>query len=93
MHDKLLDYVPENETELNDLIDSMNFNPDRFREAVADYQYRQKVELAKEEAESRGISDVALFINGREYQKYPGTFDDFLRAVEAELGEIGSDGE
>ena len=85
LHDRLLEGVPGDEIELEALVSSMNFDRDEVREALENYVYRGVVEQAKAEAEARGVTDTGLFINGKEYQGYPGTFEEFRAEIEAAI--------
>lgn len=62
---------------------------EKFTEALESGRFIEKVRLAKQEAELAGVKYVSVFINGKEYQKYPGTLDDFYTAINEELERLG----
>lgn len=85
MHSLLIEAVPRDVVDLNGLAGRVGLDMGLFREALADGKYRQKVESSVREAKAKGVEQVALFINGQEYRKYPGTFDDLCAAIEEEM--------
>jgi len=91
MHDRLSDGVPDDVTALKALAAEIGLDMQAFNEALDSGKFQEKVELAKEEAISRGVESVSVFINGREYQHYPGTLSDLRAAIEEELNRIGDD--
>lgn len=85
LHDRLVAHVPDNQSELDDLIENLGIDRDRLNGAVREHTYREKIDAGKLEAGENGITDVGLFINGKEYQKYPGTFEDLCQAIDDKL--------
>lgn len=92
MHNALIDDVPQNDAELKALAEKVGLDIGLFDDALARGEYRAKIESAIKESEAMGVTEVALFINGKEYQAYPGTFDDLCRAIETELERAGENG-
>lgn len=92
MHNALIEDVPQNDVELQALAESVGLDMGTFNKALTSGKYREVIESAKQETKANGVNDVALFINGQEYQKYPGTFDDLCREIEAELERMGANG-
>ena len=85
LHDKILQDVPDDISELKAYAAEIGLDTQRFNEALDSGVFREKVELAKEESISRGVNEVSVFINGKEYQQYPGTLSDLRAAIDEEL--------
>ena len=85
MHDKFLEDVPDNISELLAVSEGLGLDMQRFTEALDSGKFAETVQLAKQEAISRGVQQVSLFINGKEYQKYPGTLADLCHEIDTEL--------
>jgi protein-disulfide isomerase len=89
LHDKFLEGVPADIDELKASARQIGLDMDRFEEALDNGLFQAKVILAKEEAVSRGVTGVGLFVNGQEYQYSPGTIDDLCSAIDKELERLG----
>lgn len=85
MHAAVIEEEPGDEAELQVLAERVGLDMDLFNEGLASGKYRTKIESSVENAEAKGVREVALFINGKEYKEYPGTFEDLCRAIEKEL--------
>ncbi len=91
LHDSLLESVPNNPAELVTYAAEIGLDIQRFGQAFESREFREKVELYKDEVVSRGVMHVAVFINGREYEHDPGTLSDLCDAIDEELERTGSD--
>ena len=91
LHDRLLEDVPDDMSELKACAAEIGLNMQRFSQALDSGEFRERVELARQEAISRGVEHVSVFINGREYQHSPGTLSDLRDAIDEELEKDGSD--
>ena len=69
----------------------MSVNVEEFGQALRDREYEETVTTALQAAEDSGVPYVAVFINGTEYQGYPGTIDDLSKAIESELDRLKVD--
>jgi protein-disulfide isomerase len=85
LHDKFLQQVPGDMSELRPYAAEIGLDIQKFDEALNSGKFEGKVELAKQEAISQGVKQVAVFINGNEYQEYPGTLSDLSAAIDEEL--------
>lgn len=85
MHNRMVEDAPENMAELVAVAEAAGLNTETFTAAIDSRKFAEKVRAAKESAAGRGVGEVALFINGKEYQKSPGTLDDLIGAIEDEL--------
>jgi len=85
MHDRITMDVPHDMPELIAVAEDVGLDIDELIEGLNSGQYTETVQLAKEEAENRGVGKIALFINDIEYTKYPGTLDDLINAIDTEL--------
>jgi len=91
LHDRLLADVPDDMSELEACAAELGLDTQKFGEALDTGRFTGKVDLAKQEAISRGVKHVAVFINGREYRHSPGTLSDLCDAIDEELERDGSD--
>ena len=85
LHDLFLSGVPDDVTGLKAYAQQIGLDVDKFEKALDSDIVREKIELAKQEANSLGITHVALFVNGKEYQQTPGTIDDLRAMIDEEL--------
>lgn len=85
MHDRFIQNVPSDINQLQTVAEEIGLDIEEFNEALESGQFTEKVRLAKQEAISAGVKYVSVFINGKEYQKNPGTLDDFYAAIDEEL--------
>ena len=85
LHDRFLQHVPGEMSELRPYAAEIGLDMQKFDEALNSGKFEDKVELAKQEAISQGVKQVAVFINGKEYQEYPGTLSDLRAAIDEEL--------
>lgn len=60
----------------------------RFTRNLGSKELKEKVITAKQQAISAGVEHAAVFINGKEYDKYPATYTDFYNTVMSELEEL-----
>jgi protein-disulfide isomerase len=91
MHDRFVQNVPADMAVLKAVAREVGLNTERFIEALDSGKFTAKVQLAKQEAISAGVQYVAVFINGREYPKSPGTLEDLYDAIDEELERLGTD--
>ncbi len=89
MHNAMLEDVPENLSELNVPADKVGLDIEKFNRALESGKYLEKIESSIREAKSAGVTEVALFINRKEYHKFPGTFKDLCQAIESEIERRG----
>ncbi len=89
LHDKFLEGVPADIDELKASARQIGLDMGRFEEALNTGAFREKVELAKHEAVSRGVTGVALFVNGTEYPFSPGTIEELCAFIDRELERLG----
>ena len=92
MHDMIIQDVPDDISELTALAEDLGLDMERFNEALDSGEFYEKVRLAKEDAISDGVNYVLVFINGKEYKKYPGTLTDLCDAIDEELERIEANG-
>ncbi len=85
MHDAFIVNIPRSEIEIYSLAESVGLDMDTFTEELTSGKYRETIESLIREAATKGVTDVALFVNGKEYRKYPGTFEDLCGAIKEEL--------
>ena len=85
MHDRVTLNAPHALSEIMIAAEDVDLDIDELIEALNSGEYNETVKSAKEEAENRGVSKIALFINDIEYTKYPGTLDDLINAIDTEL--------
>jgi protein-disulfide isomerase len=88
MHDRTVGDVPDDLSELKAAAKDLGLDMGKFDEALDSGRFTKKVQLAVQEARSDGVHYVALFINGREYEKYPGTLADLYDAIDEEVERI-----
>lgn len=93
MHDQVTLNTPGDRSELIAAADDVGLNTDELIEALNSGQYYEIVKAAREEAQNRGVRDIALFINDTEYMKYPGTLDDLINAIDTELQRLETNDE
>ena len=91
MHDRLIEHVPADMAALETAAGEVGLDTERFMEALNSGKFTEKVQLARQEAISAGVQYVAIFINGREYPKSPGTLEDLYDAIDKELARLGAD--
>ena len=92
MHDRIIQDVPDNMSELKAVAEGLGLDMERFNEALYSGEFTEMVQLAKEKAISAGVRYVSVFINEKEYEKYPGTLNDLCRAIDEELERIEANG-
>jgi len=85
LHDLFLSGVPDDVSELKAYAQQIGLDINKFEKALDTGIFREKVELAKQKASSLGITHVALFVNGKEYQHSPGTINDLCAIIDEEL--------
>ena len=91
-HDKIVLNTPQDVAGLKKVAREMFLDVQMFGEALDSGKYTEKVELAKQKAISQGVTHHAIFINGKEYCKYPTTVDGVCEAIAEELAKIGMEG-
>ena len=89
LHDRIIENVPSDITQLTIVAEDIGLDMKQFNEALESGRFTEKVRLAKQEAISAGVKYVSVFINGKEYQKNPGTLNDFYAAINEELERLG----
>ena len=92
MHDRFLEDVPHDISELQAVAEGLGLDMQKFNEALDSGKFAETVQLAKQEAISRGVEQVSLFINGKEYKKYPGTLVDLCHEIDEELERLAANG-
>lgn len=93
LHRAVIENAPEDEQGLRALAEAVGLDMPVLNEALEKGIYRADIEASVQAAEALGVREVALFVNGKEYRKYPGTFDDLSRMIESELQRMGSHAE
>jgi len=93
MHDRFTLDVPEDISELMVAAEEVGLDIVDFTESLDNGEYTEAVLVAIDEAQNRGVSGIALFINDTEYMKYPGTLDDLIHAIDEELKGIATNGQ
>jgi protein-disulfide isomerase len=88
LHDRLLVDPPGDISELKACAVEIGLDMQKFDEALDSGRFTEKVERDKEEAISRGIKHVSVFISGTEYGHNPGTLSDLCAAIDEELERI-----
>jgi protein-disulfide isomerase len=88
LHDRLLVDPPDDMSKLKACAAEIGLDMQKFDEALDSGRFKEKVERDKEEAISRGIKHVSVFINGNEYEHNPGTLADLCAAIDEELERI-----
>ena len=91
MHDRLILNVPTDMVALQAAASEVGLDTERFIEALDSGKFTERVQLAKQDATSAGVRYVAVFINGEEYTRNPGTLEDLYRAVDEKLERLGAD--
>jgi len=93
LHGAFVANAPTSEVELYTMAESVGLDMGTFTEELTGGKYRETIESSIREAEAEGVTNLALFINGKEYRKYPGTFEELCQAIEKELDrlEVGND--
>jgi protein-disulfide isomerase len=89
LHDLFLAGVPSNMSELKAYAQQIGLDVNRFEEALDTDTFKERVELAKQEAVSQGVTRNAVFVNGTEYQHSPGTISDLRSTIDEELERLG----
>jgi len=90
MHDRIIREVPADIAQLMTAAEEIDLNLEEFSDALESGRFTEKVQIAKKEAISAGVKHVSVFVNGKEYQKNPGTLDDFYAAIAEELEKTGA---
>jgi hypothetical protein len=93
IHDRFTLDVPEDISDLMIVAEEVGFDITDFTESLDNGEYTEAVLSAIDEAQNRGVSGIALFINDTEYMKYPGTLDDLTHAIDEELNRIATNGQ
>ena len=88
MHDRVTMNAPQDLDDLKIIIENIGLDVEESIAAIDSEEYYATVFEAREEAKSRGVSGIALFVNSTEYMKYPGTLDDLVNAIDNELERI-----
>ncbi|MFO8010261.1 MAG: thioredoxin domain-containing protein [Dehalococcoidia bacterium] len=91
LHDAIIENVPKDGAGLVSLMEGVGLDMDKLVEAFTAGKYREIVESSIRKARESGVDQVALFINGKEYQKHHGTFEDLCQAIEQELERLEVD--
>lgn len=89
-HDRLIQNIPDDMTSLLGLAEDLRLDMGRFSAVINSGKYTETVRKAKEEAITRGVKHVSMFINGKEYEKSPGTLDDLYNAIDEELDRLST---
>jgi protein-disulfide isomerase len=90
LHDQFLAGVPGDIPELKAYARQIGLDVNKFEETLNTGIFRERVELAKQKAVSQGVTQVAIFVNGTEYQHSPGTIMDLRAAIDKELERLGN---
>jgi protein-disulfide isomerase len=89
LHDLILSGTPNDISEVEAYAQQIGLDIDKFEKALDSDIVAEKVELAKQEAITAGITRVSLFVNGKEYEHSPGTIDDLRAMIDEELKRLG----
>jgi len=89
-HDRIIHNVPEDMTALIKMVQDFGLDMESFNGALDSGKFTEIIRKAKDEAINRGVNDVAVFINGKEYQEYPGTLEDLYIYIDKELKRLGT---
>ena len=92
MHDLLIQDPPDYRSELDAMVIAVGLDADRFNDSFDSRKFYGTVHSDKEKAISEGVNYVSVFINGMEYEKYPGTLADLCSAIDAELERMEANG-
>lgn len=68
---------------------AVGLSSNEVSDALESNEFLHSVEAARQEAVAQGVYFVGVFINGKEYEKYPGTLEDLVQAIELELKKTG----
>lgn len=86
MHDRIMSDVPENIEEIINAAKEIEIGDiEKFAADLDSGVHTETVRDARVEAENHDVHDVSLFVNTREYQKYPGTIEDLIDLIDEEL--------
>ncbi len=91
LHDRIIDDVPEDITELKAAASDLGLDMEKFNESLDSGEFRLTVELDKQKAIDSGVKRFAMFINSNEFVDYPGTLDDLRDAIDKEMEAIEKD--
>lgn len=91
LHRAVIEKAPEDEEGLRALAEGVGLDMSALNEALEKGTYRARVEASVQAAKALGVKEVSLFVNGKEYRKYPGTFDDLRGMIDQELGHLEGD--
>jgi predicted DsbA family dithiol-disulfide isomerase len=85
LHNRILEDAPKDMAELEAKARDIGLDMEKFTQAIESGEYAEKVCTAKQAAIDRGVDQLGFFINGKKYQKAPGTLNDMIQAIEDEL--------
>jgi NhaA family Na+:H+ antiporter len=87
-HDKLLLGLQHDIAGLKVCAEEVGLDVQAFGEALDSRKFMAKVVVAKEEAILQGVEHATIFVNGREYHKYPPQVGDISAMIAEELEKI-----
>lgn len=87
-HDRLLQGVPHDIAGLKVCAEKVGLDAQAFEEALYSRKFKEKVLAAKKEAVLQGVKRATVFINKREYHRYPPSVVDISSLISGELEKI-----
>lgn len=88
LHDRILEGIEHDIAALKQCAEEVGLDIQALSEALDSHKFMARVVVAKEEAVLRGVEHATVFINGREYHKYPPEVVDVSSMVADELEKI-----
>ena len=88
LHDRIIQDVPDDMPALRALAKQIRLDMKQFNEALDTGKFTAKVRLDKQKAISAGVKHVAVFINGKLYEKSPGELIDLYQEIDEELRKV-----
>jgi hypothetical protein len=92
LHDKVVQVMPRDVDALKACAAEVGLDMQKLDEALNSGKFKEKVKLAKEKAIARGVTEATIFVNGREYHKYPPDVGDISAMIAEEMGKIRTGG-
>jgi protein-disulfide isomerase len=85
LHNRIAEDGPADMAELETEAQDIGLDMQKFTQAIESGEYAEKVRVAKQAAVDRGADALGFFINGKKYEKAPGTLNDMIHAIEDAL--------
>ena len=71
LHDKVVQVMPRDLDALKACAAEAGLDMQKWDEALKSGKFKEKVKLALQKAIARGVTEATIFVNGKEYHKYP----------------------